>query len=220
LLKKAAYIIYSSGPKTLAVSVAVCLAILGCREPTVLEMRKSLLSKEYCRDAEAELHRISVRYVPPALRILTQFKPDSARILDKRLTDSLRQDAGSMDGIIFHLRIDPKADAKPGDFDDDLIYGTKSGYGGYQENLNAFLFGMKERIWLESDGRKILMTGFQMENNFGMSKGRTFVLAFPGMAQGTRKYKKIELVLDDVVPGLSRKKMAWTLPVGKNDEAL
>gem|GEM_PF-3897883 len=123
--------------------------------------------------------------------------------------------------MIFFLRLDPKSDSTGPGFESDLIFGNQSGFDGYRSAQKAYAFGLKEKIWLEIGDKKVPLGSYQMENSFGMSRGRTFVLVFPPLAPALMKENvEVTLVLDDIVPGLARKRLKWDLPVGKYDESI
>lgn len=195
--------------------------LFSCQQPYNSHVKSSLLGQKYIQSFEVGNHRIKVQYVPRVLKLLMHSRMDSNSRISNSLLDSLEKDFGESNGITFVLHLEPKdASSGPG-FESDLIYGNMSGYGNYQEALQAFAFGLKEKIWLEVNESMLPMRSYQMENTFGMTRGRTFVLLFskpPGFEKGAEI--SATLVLDNIVPGLARKKMEWTFPVGKYDESI
>lgn len=195
--------------------------LLGCRGPEVREVVSSLTGKEYVRSLDAKAHRLEVRYTPKTLELLARSGIDGSTAVSDRILDSLEKAYGMGEGLQFQLRIDPLDSGFRGDFSNDLVYGRQSGYGSFPATLKAFTEGLQERIWLECDGEKIPLGRYQMENSYGMTPGRTFVLLFPlpsRLAKGKRA--DLTLVLDDIVPGLARRKLEWTLPVGEYDRSI
>lgn len=205
-------------PLWLALAVS---GLYACRDPRIGDLRSSLRGEEYLRNTATRSHSIAVRYTPPMHRLLSDRRlRDDAR-LDEAVLDSLERAVGPDGGIGFLLRIEPSDSAPGPGFDQDLVHGTGNGFGNYREALAGLRFGLKERIWLEVDGRKVPLADYRMEDSFGLSRGRTFVLAFPSLESiGAAGRTGITLVLDDIVPGLSRQRLDWDLPVGKYDEPI
>lgn len=161
---------------------------------------------------ETEKHRIELRFIPSAVRLLEEAGiSDSARFTTS-LWDSLKGVHHSQ-GALFIMTIAPK-DTAAG-FADDPIYGPAGGFHDYKSALNGYQFGLIKKIWLEANGRKIPLVSYEMENSFGITPSRTFVLSFPGLSREEKK--STNLVLDDVVPGLSRRKIQWDLTAEKYD---
>jgi hypothetical protein len=191
--------------------------LCGCEQKSVRELKAKFSGDMYERSVEAPNFVIRARYLPPIMReIMAYGLPDTARP-SRKMLDSLHAKRGNPPGMGLLLRIDPKT-AGP---TRDLIFGTENGYGNYRIALDQFSRGLEEKIWIEINGVRISMRGYQMENSFGMSSGRTFVLLFPSLEYGHQdKPDGFTLILDDIVPGLSRKKLNWMLPVGKKDESI
>lgn len=196
------------------------LAYTGCNTVRVGELRQEFRKPGYIQAIESNNHEIVVRYVPKVMQVIGRSGlEDSARI-SNTIMDSVAA-LDSSDEVLFLLSIRPKGDSAGPGFSRDVIYGNIGGYQSYQEALSAFQFGFKERIWLESGGIRFPLANYHMENSFGMTPGRTLVLGFHGLSRiRTGKKTLLSLVLDDLVPGLSRKKLEWVLPVGKHDETI
>ena len=199
--------------------LALLVGVFGCRPERVGEAVREMSGEAYLRRIETPHHRVEVRYLPRALRRLQESGlPDSTR-LTPRLEKSLRFVEGGS-SLVFVIRLAPLDEKAQPDFVNDLVYGKSSGYTTAAEAQRAFAFEMKERIWIESDGIKVPAAHYQMENSYGIAPGRTFLVAFPEIRADYKKIKKIQLVLDDVVPGMARRKITWKLPVGNYDDAI
>lgn len=200
--------------------VFLALVCTGCRTLRVGELRAEFGKSAYVRLIEAGNHEILVRFVPDLMWKVQGLGLEDSLRLSRSLLDSLTGDtlAG---GLRFLLSIRPKGESYGQGFSRDVVYGSIGGFRNYQEALETYQFGFKERIWLESGGRRIPMANYHMENSFGMDPGRNFVLCFSDMKDliGGDKVT-VFLVLDDLVPGLSRRKVEWTLPVGKYDHKI
>lgn len=199
--------------------LALALALFGCRQVSVKDALRDMSDARYVRSVEAGRHRIELRYLPKTLRILKASNLESSRLLTGKVRDSLVAYRASGEGIMFVLRLDPKDSAAGPGFESDVLYGQLSGFGSYPETLREYQFGLREKIWLEAGGRKFPLANYQMENTFGMDRGRVFLLLFPELPEAMMG-AKVEVVLDDIVPGLARRKFDWILPVGKHDEAI
>jgi hypothetical protein len=200
--------------------VALLLAVLfaGCKQPTIREVLDQAQSEVNTRTLEAGGHRMEIRYVSRTAQVLAGSGLDGSIRVSGRLIDSLKSGYGGPEGLTFLLRLSPKDSSKNIGFDHDVVYGNISGFGNYKETLQEYAFGLTKKIWLELDGTRIPLSNYQMENSFGVSRSRTFTLLFPELPQKYRgREAHVKIVLDDIVPGLARKKLDWTLTAGKND---
>lgn len=194
------------------------LALSACRSPKVAEVIGDLRSPAYCKRLETESHVIKVRYLPLALQILGRADMEGDRLLTRELLDSLRQAKSQKATLSFLLTLAP-ADTSPGTgLEQDVLYGRLSGYSDYREAIQAYKFGLKEKIWLEAGGKKYPIANYTLEDSWGMTHSRDFFLSFH-VPEGLQPDEKAEfqLVLDDIVPGLARRKITWILPIGDYD---
>jgi hypothetical protein len=191
---------------------------LACNEPQVRDVLAEFHGSRYSKSLETREHKIEVRWVPQTLQLLNSVDPSTATKLTRTLLDSLKNKGGTRAGLLFLMRLAPRDSVRGANFKNDVIYGNLSGYANYQDALNAYQFGFREKIWLEVDGERVPLSNYQMENTFGMTASRTFALLFPELNRNARRFE-VKLVLDDIVPGLARKKIDWILPVGKYDYA-
>ena len=200
--------------------VAACtvMALWACKPVPVYEALKDLQGEKYMRRLEAGQHRIKLRYIPGTLRLLSRQGLDSSRTVDRSLLDSLQKTETSIEGLSFILRLEPKDSAVGMGLEHDVVYGGLAGFGSYQEASQTYMFGLGQKIWLELDGKKQSLSQYHMENSWGMNPGRSFYLVFK-LPAGKKPGDPLSfrLVLDDIVPGLSRKKVEWKLPLGKYD---
>jgi len=204
--------------KTRILIMLCMMGLEGCFEVPLQDALRQLKSPAYAQSFTTDNHRIEVRLVPAILRVLQQAHLDSTRILTHRLIDSLMPQ-GITYGTTFILKLSPKDSASSPGIAHDVIYGNISGYPNYQETLKAYQTGLADKIWLEVNGKKIPMLNYEMENTFGMDPSRSFMLLFPDL-ETSEKSIQVKLVLDDIVPGLGRKKLDWNLPVGKYEKIL
>lgn len=196
------------------------LLLVSCKTIRVGELRKEFAGPGYARFVSAEHHEIEIRYIPMLKRLLESQGLEDEFTLSPRILDSLKQ-TNHPKGIHLAMTIRPKVDTGHNQASCDLVFGSASGFTNPLNALEAFRFGFKEKVWVETDGRKIPAMNYHMENFFGMTAGRTFHLSFPDIepvvSSGSISFS---LVLDDLVPGLSRQRIRWDLPVGKYDEKI
>ncbi len=197
------------------------LFLCGCHPTKVGQLRREVSGEKYLRTAIATRHRIEVQYVPPSMAALAATHWDDSVSLSENRIQLLNGSKLDSEGLTFFLRLEPIAADSSNGFAKDVVFGNISGMTSIPQVQQEYRTGFQEKIWLEIRGEKLPLSSFQMENNFGMSRGRTFVLLFNAktIKGGTRNIP-LTLVLDDLVPGLSRKKLEWTLPIGKHDEKI
>lgn len=196
------------------------MALVGCRSLSVSELRRKFETPEYIQRVECGHHRIEVRYIHRTLRILERSGIEDGARLTQAALDSLGKSDSSR-GLLFLLSIKPLEDSAASDSFEDVIYGGKSGFADYWEALEAFQSGFRDRIWIEHAGKRYPVGNYHLENTFGLTRGRNIVLTFnPSPNPGGQEAGPYYLVLDNLVPGLSRRKMEWTLPVGRYDEKI
>lgn len=187
----------------------------GCRNK-VSDVFRNSQGKEYSRVVETPGHQATLRFLPRAASLLMSSGVDSSTLVTAALLDSLEEALGTGRGLTFLMRLEPLGAGPGPDLGKDLLYGDAAG----GETFSAYTFGMTEKIWLEVDGHKIPLTRYQVENTFGMEPGRNFMLLFPDIrANESGTNTVIHLVLDDILPGLGRRKIEWKIPVGEYDKA-
>lgn len=198
----------------LGMGAAIVLSLAGCRYRTVEDAVRELRGPKYARLMETQNHRLEFRYVPKDLRLLTCYGLKGSRVIDRKLLDSLKSIEGMAKGMVIHLTIGPKNDTlPPSDMSNDVIYGTISGFQDYRDALQEYQFGLQEKVWIESGGRRFDMATYHMSNTWGMTKSRTFTLLFE-IPDSLLERENVTLVAESVVPGFGRKKFAWTHPDG------
>jgi hypothetical protein len=204
----------------------ICLGLIlfglsSCRDPDFGEVLDQLRGNRYVQSIQVGNHVVTVRYLPHSLQVMGRAQVDSAIPLTAALCDSLKSTATASQGVSFLLTLAPRDTTAVKGLANDVVYGDHSGYATHQEATQAFLFGLKEKIWMEAGGKKIPLANYTMENNWGMAPDRSFFLVFP-LPSGKKPGEKFsfELVLGDMVPGMTRKKMTWTLPLGKYDDII
>jgi hypothetical protein len=178
---------------------------------------RSFQSTAYSQRIAAGSHVIQIRYLPVALQVFNRAGLGESTTVTRELLDSLKRLQMPNGAISFVMTLGP-ADTSKADFSNDVIFGGLSGYSNYREAVQAYQFGLKDKIWLEADGKKYPLSAYTLENNWGMTQDRNFFLVFnpPADASPDRKFE-FQLVLDDIVPGLARRKITWTLPIGEYD---
>lgn len=197
------------------------LGLAGCQRFKAKEILREFAGPEYFRKCEGADLSIELRYLPRTLQLISGNRVEDSSSISNIILDSLESETPISGGLAFLMTIAPRGATGENGSGRDLVHGGLGGYQDYRETLNAYSFGLKERIWLELDGQKWPLMSYHMENSFGMTPGRNFILVFaalpklPGM--GT---VGADLVLDDIVPGLTRKKLHWTFPVGTHDQSI
>lgn len=190
------------------ITILVSLSLLGCKQATVREILDEAASESAVIKVEAGNHLITARYVPPEALLLSRAGLERDVQVTDQLLDSLRNSEG-LSGWTFLLTISPRNPSTPGSLTDDVVYGANSGFANYQEAMAAYNFGLREKVWIESGETRIPLSNYQMENTFGMSPARNFTLTFSALEAKPRH--KIKLVLDAIVPGMQREKLAFEI---------
>lgn len=201
--------------------VAICvvgMSLIGCQKPRIRDVIQELHSSAYSQRLQIRNHVIEARYVPPTLQALERADLDGSRILTRHLLDSLEHSISANPGISFLLTLAPSDTSTSRGLTNDVIYGASTGYSDYHEAMRAYQFGLKEKIWIEAGGKKYPLASYTMENSWGLTRSRNFFLVFrlPDDIR-TGSVTEFQLVLDDIVPGLARRKIKWTLPIGEYD---
>lgn len=205
---------------TVIISSAMLL-LQGCHSKQISEILKAVPEKSYTKMATTDYLRIEVRLVPKMVQVLGAAQLNQDRLLTAALVDSLNKENGRKYGMLFIMDITPIPETKAQNSSNDLIYSSIGGYQDYREALEAFQSGLNETVWLESGGKKISLVSNQMSNNFGMSPGRQFTMVFPEIFRYSDKDEiEFYLVLDNLVPGLSRKKLEWKISKRKYESTI
>ena len=115
----------------------------------------------------------------PQLDRVAQSTRNSYQFQLKQATHQPAQKVGT-DQILLHLQI---ASTEP---NQDLVFNQLSGgREPYANWLNKLLFGLDKHIELNSGKvKEVPLSQYMMERNFGMTPGRTFLLAFPRYWEG------------------------------------
>jgi hypothetical protein len=198
--------------------IAAALLTLGCTDVRVKDVLKEFDGAPYEKSVETDNHKLAIRYIPRTYQILRRSGLDTSALVDTRLLDSLEAEYGKV-GTVFTLLLQPRNGDQDAGLENDVVYGSLSGFSSYQATMRAYAFGLHEKNRMEVKGKKIPLSRYQMDNSFGLTKGRNFILLFPALPQEA-KAEEVRLVLDDIVPGLARKKLVWSFPVGKYDESI
>lgn len=184
---------------------------LGCKDQAI---RKGLVgggSSRFEKKIETEIHLITVQYVSRSMLLLSRAGLSGDTHGSEALIDSLEKTESLPPGRRFLITLSPKNPSLPGSVENDVIYGSRNGFGNYKEALEAYQTGLREKIWIEKDGKKIPMAEYHMENTFGMTPSRNFLLVFPeDDLEGNRSVK---LVLDGISPGMQREKLEFEIPM-------
>jgi hypothetical protein len=182
----------------------------GCRQPSVKELVADARAGNPERTIELPQLVVSARFVPRSALLLSRAGLDEGRRVTRALFDSLQRQDAIPEGWNFLLTVAPRAPSRPGTVENDVVYGSNSGFGDYREALAAYQTGLAGKIWIEAGGRKIPLGSYQMENTFGMSASRNFMLVFP--RTGLPDDRRIRLVLDGIAPGMQREKLEFEIP--------
>jgi hypothetical protein len=196
----------------------LALVTTACRDPKVGDVITELRSSHHRQSVLAGNHRIEARILPPVLLALENASIDTNQALTPSLVDSLRKASSPNPGLSIVLSIAPSDTSIGRGLSNDVIYGKLSGFTDYHQASHEYQFGLKEKIWIEADGRKYPLMTYTMENSWGLIHGRSFFMVFqmPECIK-LRESSEFELVLDDIVPGLSRRKIKWSFPIGEYD---
>ena len=187
------------------------LLAAGCRPRTVGEAVAEFSGRDYRQSTQTNRFQVEVRFLPVALQVLTEARLSQDRAVTRQLLDSLSRDR-NLGGLAFLLRVGPSDTGRSATFENDIVYGRDNGFGDWRKALTEYQFGLKEKIWLESDGQKIPLSNYQMENSFGLTPGRSFLLHFPEHPVGRDRARKVTLVLDGIAPGMGRWRTEWVIP--------
>ena len=184
---------------------------IACRQQTVQDVLQTTVNKSHERTVDVPKHLLTVRYIPKMALLISRAGLEGDARVSKVLLDSLRKSDPIPEGLTFLLTLSPKHSSSPGSIENDVVYGSNNGFGNYEAALEAYQTGWREKIWIETDGRKIPLTHYQMENTFGMTASRNFTLLFPDLpATGNRRLK---LVLDGLMPGMQREMLEFEIPM-------
>jgi hypothetical protein len=183
----------------------------GCRNPTVREALEIETKRIFEKSFETQNHQITAKFISKTALVISRSGLDGSETLSDSLMDVLKKSDSLSDGWTFLLTLSPKNSSVPGSIENDVVYGIRNGFASYKEALAEYEFGWKEKIWIEYGGIKIPMANYRMENTFGMSPSRNFVLVFPETR--ITGNPKIKLVLDGIVPGMQREKLNFEIPM-------
>lgn len=180
----------------------------GCRQADPLFGRvDSIISKSI----ETRIHRVSVQFIPRRTLLLSRADTQEAVPISDALIDSLERAEPLPGGLCFLLTIASLRPSSPGDMENDIIYGTRSGFESFKKALAAYQTGWQDKIWIEAVGRKYPLASYQMENTFGMTPYRNFTLVFPDISLAGNE--SVILVLDGITPGMAREKLEFEIPM-------
>lgn len=162
---------------------------------------------------ETQVHdhvEVEARFAPPdamALSALRQIEGDYETIREasalsdstlKMRIDELRQKARNrrdvfQESLYFYLTIEPTQG--------DLVYNSlhRQGYDAYRQWLHRLLFGLQSKITLRTEEiDEIPLSVYRMDRSYGMSRHRTFLLAFPATIDDTDlRNGSVELVVEE-----------------------
>lgn len=192
--------------------------IVGCEQPRFGDWRKEFQSKDYVQEIRNGELVLEVRHVPKELRQAVEWGISDTARMSAAFLDTLKR-AAFIKGHLFMVTLKPFSEEFSSRMGKDLVYGQGNRFSTYQEAMETYQFGWRERIWLEYGDKKIPMSGYQMENTFGVSPERSFIISFPELGHTKASGKaKVDLVVEDLFPGLARHKLHWMLPVGEHEE--
>lgn len=203
--------------KTRAI-LLLALLCTGCRSPRVGDVMREFGAPAYAKHVETGFHSIHIRYLPLALQVLNRAGWEDSLSLTRGVLDSLRRSQPFHPGLCFLMTLGPADTSQAKGRSNDVVYGSQSGYSDYREAIQAYQFGLKDKIWLETGGVKYPLYAYTLENSWGMTRSRNFFLSFRVPEKIlTARNVDFQIVLDDIVPGLARRKITWTLPIGEYD---
>ncbi len=144
--------------------------------------------------------------------------PDSVKArrladLKERATERKKQYGSS---LYFYLTIEPK--------EGDLVYSSleNQGFGAYQQWIRKLLFGLQEKITLTTDTvEEVPLSVYRMDRTFGMSKSRTFLLAFPSAFNASDLTSSpVTLVIEEFGLRTGRIRFTFDIPTLQNAASL
>lgn len=126
-----------------------------------------------------------------------KFLEDKKNILSSQLNEALKTDSikslksllkknySSYEKSIYFILKIGYADSTR-----DIVYSSMDkGFDNYSIWLQKLMFSLRENISLLAEGEEIPLSFYNMENSYGMTKDRTFLLVFPRQDQN----KKIDV---------------------------
>lgn len=152
--------------------------LISCQKITYKEELAALINDEsrYTKIINVKEFRIKVSYLPLRyfeLRELTGLE-DSLLTKEKILEVKRNCKDRYGNGIYFIVNISHSDPNK------DILYGNNSHFGEWSEQLQKFLFRMKDYIYLETAQHKeILLSVYDFQRTFGYTKDRSMLLCFP-----------------------------------------
>lgn len=193
----------------------VAFALSGCKTRTFsnLDRYADYVTASTGPFVETQVHEnveVEARFAPPeamALSALRRIESDYETIREaSALADStrrmrieeLRQKANNRrdvfrESLYFYLTIEPT--------EGDLVYNSlhRQGYNAYKKWLHRLLFGLHSKISLRTEEiDEIPLSVYRMDRSYGMSRHRTFLLAFPAaIGDSDLRNGSVELVVEE-----------------------
>lgn len=193
-------------------------ALFSSCTSTVGEKLQSAQASAQTLNFESRHHRFSVRVVPPLVQAVRAAQLEDSATLDRRGLLRLHQVYQEKFGLVLVLGIDPKEKKAGFDLNQDLLYADLRPGESLQSLMERWCFALKEKIWLQSEEGPIPAQSVSLENSFGMTPNRNFVVLFA--AAGLQNKKKVALIIDDILPGQERKTLPLTIKKGWEHEIL
>lgn len=194
-----------------AFGIVGLMLCLGCKPSGSLKEEIGQYESKLAKSIETRIHRVTVQFMPRRTLLLSRAGLHANLPVTGAFIDSLESLESLPDGLNFLLTLTSRSPSMPGSIENDVVYGTGSGFESFQEALAAYQTGWQDKIWIESEGRKYPLASYQMENTFGMTPYRNFTLVFPDISlAGT---ESITLVLDGITPGMARVKLEFEIPM-------
>jgi hypothetical protein len=199
--------------KVLFLTLCLCsLFFISCEKQSYKEELKQLLSDEsaYSEVVEVKEFKIKATYLPLRyfeLRELTSFE-DSLLTKEKIAEIKKKTKESYGNGLYFIVNlanIDPKK---------DILYGNMSHFGEWSEQLQKFLFRMKDYIYLETAQHdEILLSVYDFQRTFGYTKDRSMLLCFPKVFNDKEilsdDSKFLKMHIKDWGWGIGRQRFKW-----------
>jgi hypothetical protein len=203
-----------------AVSLSLAFLLSSCQQKKVHEVLRDFESKRYSQTLETPHFHIEVRYMPLVYRLLKSSDVDTSISIGELKRAFADGPGKSSKGLVFYLRLVP--DDQVSNAEIQLFINSHISTGFESEGAGLFLTSapLREKIWIESGNQKLSPAEVRIENTYGLSRTIICTVLFSNSWLEKAAKGKFDFVIDDLVPGMARRKIGWMLPIGKYDESI
>ncbi|MCB9234602.1 MAG: hypothetical protein H6581_23300 [Bacteroidia bacterium] len=192
-----------------------CIFLFGCQQTLEdpAEFARLIRGPQspYLRETRNGDFQFSSNFLPAEVLIseeLSNYKNSLGAVgesTQKTLKQRIQIELDSYhDFLYFSLHIRPLQGS-------DLVYGNSD----FFDRLNFLMFGLDEFISLQTnEGEEIPLENYSMDRTFGLTGGRTFLLAFPATWNGNKLEDsgKLTLVLKEFGLQTGEVRLSWNPP--------